>query len=283
MAKNTTKTGNRVLDLFEEGKHFTEELLRENEKLRLVIARLRAEQRKLESQYIKVDVPRLKEKVSVLEEEVRHLRVENQSLNDQFKTIEDENREFADRYVQVERQNSDLINLYVASYQLHSTLEYDKVIEIVHEIVINMIGAEVFGIYLVDSEEGRLVQSSQEGMEDLGLEAVPIGEGPIGRVASTGFTYTSDDTAAARAPSPDPLVAFPLRLGETVVGVITIHGLLSQKHGFRAVDHELFELLGGHAATALTGARLYHQSERKRNTLEGFMDLVRRDLSENAQ
>mgnify|MGYP001096725761 CR=1 FL=1 len=44
--------------------------------------------------------------------------------------------------------------------------------------------------------------------------------------------------------------------------------------GFSALDHELFTLLGGHAATAVFAARLYSQSERKLNTIQGFIDLL---------
>jgi hypothetical protein len=33
-------------------------------------------------------------------------------------------------------------------------------------------------------------------------------------------------------------------------------------------------LLAGHAATAIFAARLYSQSERKRNTIQGFIDLL---------
>jgi hypothetical protein len=50
--------------------------------------------------------------------------------------------------------------------------------------------------------------------------------------------------------------------------------LLQQKDGFSPLDHELFTVLGGHAATALFAARLYSQSERKLNTIQGFIDLL---------
>jgi hypothetical protein len=35
-----------------------------------------------------------------------------------------------------------------------------------------------------------------------------------------------------------------------------VYGLLNQKAGFSALDHELFYRLGGHAATAVFAARL---------------------------
>ena len=58
------------------------------------------------------------------------------------------------------------------------------------------------------------------------------------------------------------------------VGAIVIYRLLEQKHGFTALDHELFNMLGGHAATAIFASRLYSQSERKLNTIQGFIDLL---------
>ena len=56
-----------VLEIFEKGKQFTEELLKENENLRKVIARLKTEKLDLENQYVKAEVPHLRQKVELLE------------------------------------------------------------------------------------------------------------------------------------------------------------------------------------------------------------------------
>jgi nitrate/nitrite-specific signal transduction histidine kinase len=53
--------------------------------------------------------------------------------------VEEENRDFAKKYIEVEEENNNLANLYVASYQLHSTLDYEEVLRIVLEIIINLI------------------------------------------------------------------------------------------------------------------------------------------------
>ena len=58
------------------------------------------------------------------------------------------------------------------------------------------------------------------------------------------------------------------------LGAIAIYRLLAQKDGFSALDHELFTLLAGHAATAIFAARLHSLSERKLNTIQGFIDLL---------
>ena len=66
----------------------------------------------------------------------------------------------------------------------------------------------------------------------------------------------------------------PLVVQNRLIGAIAVYGLLAQKDGFSALDHELFNMLGGHAATAIFAAKLYSQSERKLNTIQGFIDLL---------
>ena len=267
----------KVLQLFEQGKRFTEELLKENEKLRMMITSLRAEKQELESQYVKVDVPRLREKVELLEREVQKLRRDNEELRDQFVSVEEENREFADRYVEVERQNSDLVHLYVASYRLHSTLDYGEVITIIKEIVINMLGSEVFGIYVINEAEQQLVLLAHEGMEDFALQSIPLDDDIVGKAATSGEVYTEPEGSNGGGDRRAPKAGIPLRVGERALGVIVIYEFLPQKHGLQPVDFELFELLGGHAATAVYVSKLYAASERKRTTLQGFLELLKND------
>ena len=269
----------KVFQLFEQGKKFTEELLKENEKLRMAVTSLRAEMRDLENQYVKVDVPHMRQKLESLEREVRRLREENAELNSQFVSVEDENREFADRYVHVERQNSDLINLYVASYRLHSTLAYDEVLQIIKEIVINMIGSEAFGVYAVNEVERRLLLLAHEGLDELADQTVRLGEGVLGKAAESGALYTAVHRKDGRGSPDAPLACIPLKVSENTLGVIAIYELLPQKQGFEGIDFELFELLGGHAATAIYASKLYSESERKRTTLEGFLNLLKGDVS----
>jgi GAF domain-containing protein len=71
-----------------------------------------------------------------------------------------------------------------------------------------------------------------------------------------------------------PIVVIPLQIQKQPMGAIAIFSLLQQKEGFSALDHELFNLLGGHAATSIFAARLYSQSERKLSTIQGFLDLL---------
>lgn len=61
---------------------------------------------------------------------------------------------------------------------------------------------------------------------------------------------------------------------DRVLGVIVIYRLLEQKEAFTPRDHELFTLLGEHAATALLAAQLYLQSKRKLELFQGLCELL---------
>ncbi|HMA91144.1 MAG TPA: GAF domain-containing protein, partial [Polyangiaceae bacterium] len=162
----------------------------------------------------------------------------------------------------------------VASYQLHSTLDFSSVLEIARDIVINMLGAEVFGIYLVDERLDQLVLVVNEGYPEDQCGNLPMDEAT--KAALTGSVQT--DTAAKGSEAPgtgNPLLVLPLQLEDRPIGIVYVYKLLLQKQGFQAVDFELIELLGKHAATAIYSAQLHARSERKRTTLEGVMELIR--------
>jgi hypothetical protein len=54
-----------------------------------------------------------------------------------------------------------------------------------------------------------------------------------------------------------------------------VYATLEQKEGFSPLDFELFNLLAGHAATALFASKLYSESERKLSTIQGFLELLK--------
>jgi hypothetical protein len=260
-----------VLEIFEQGIERIRQLLDEN-------AELRRELRVFQQQDL--DTAATEDEGEKLREElmgrVEELETERQSILQRLQTAENENREFAERAVAVEKENNNLANLYVASYQLHSTLDPSEVVKVVLEIVINLIGAEIFAVYLCEEGSDVLGVMASEGE---GLECFPqhrVGHGLVGRSVARGEVEVGDATATGGAPSggADPIVAIPLQVDESPVGAIAIYKLLEQKDGFTVLDHELFTLLGRHAATAIVASRLYAQSERKLSTIQGFIDLL---------
>src|SRR5437763_7572861 len=142
----------KFLELFNKGKEFTEELLRENQRLRFRVASLETEHEGASN-----------DEIQRLREQLKQLGDENRRIQQRFREVEEENKDFANRYIEIEEQNNNLANLYVASYQLHSTLDFKEVIQIVQEIVINLIGAESFAILLLDEKTNDLRAIACEG------------------------------------------------------------------------------------------------------------------------
>ena len=248
-------------EMFQKAKEFTEELLKENERLRFKIAAL-------------ANGAAADERSRELAGRVQELEARLAEVERRYQEVEQENKEFADRYVEIEEQNNNLANLYVASYQLHSTLDFKEVVRIVEEIVINLIGAEAFHIYMVGEKSGKLEREGSEGQE--APNVLDMSEGIIGTSARTGLSYFAEQVVV-REPTPFalPIAVIPLKIKDSVIGVVSINKLLVQKKAFTSMDHELFKLLAGHAATAIFAAKLYSTSERKLSTLQGFLDMLK--------
>jgi hypothetical protein len=255
------------LALFRKGADFTKELLRENERLRRQLVAV--EDRQNSAAQSDVEWAKLR---SELLGRIQSLEEEKQDVLQRLQTVEEENRQFAARYLEVEEENNNLANLYISSFQLHSTLNLSEVLKIVVEIVINLIGAERFAIYIADEKTRALQPVACEGETLSAFPVAKIGEGPIGEAVESGETWTSDPGGGLDLRR--PIVCIPLRLEDRPIGAIAIYALLQQKQGFTPLDDELFTLLGGHAATAIFAAQLYGLSERKLNTIQGFIDLL---------
>ena len=111
------RKGQDILQIVAKAKEFTEELLKENERLRFKIAALEAAGGAQASD----------ERVQALQRRVHQLEEKLAEIETSYRKVEEENKEFADRYIEIEEQNNNLANLYVASYQLHSTLDFREV------------------------------------------------------------------------------------------------------------------------------------------------------------
>jgi transcriptional regulator with GAF, ATPase, and Fis domain len=264
-----SKKVEEFLQVFKKGEEFTQELLKENEKLRYRVAQL--------EEATKFTDREGSFKVHSMEERIKFLEDENRSLIERYRVVEEENKDFANRYIEVEAENNNLANLYVASYQLHSTLDFNESLKIILEIVMNLIGAEEFSIMMLDEKTNELTIVAQEGMGPEARASVKLGEGTIGNAARSGDSYyrDGDPTDLTGIDYLHPLVVIPLKIKEHVIGVIVIYKLLVQKQQFSNVDYELFSMLAGHAATALFSSKLYSQSERKLTTIQSFLDLLK--------
>jgi hypothetical protein len=250
------------------------ELRSQNERLRLQAAAFESDRNRLRQEKL-----RLQDQLMTAREERSLRHEEHCALMRRLSDVELENERVASQFLDIETQNTNLANLYVASYQLHSTLDFREVIQIVQEIVINLIGAESFAILLLDEKTNELKTIASEGEDVMpGIESIStrLGDGVLGSVAKTGESYyiNQDLEDGGKVTLDKPLAAVPLKIKEHVIGLVVIYKLLQQKDSFSAVDYELFSLLAAHAATAIFSSKLYSQSERKLNTIQSFLDLL---------
>ncbi|MFQ5882188.1 MAG: GAF domain-containing protein [Candidatus Methylomirabilales bacterium] len=257
-----------LLEMLRKGKEFTEQLLKENERLRLRIVQLEKEKRELQERSKKGHVERLAEENKKLTEKLNH-------LEQRFAEMEQEGLDFAAKYAEVQQQNENLANLYVASYQLHSTLDPDEVIEIVKEILTNLVGVEALVIYVVEKKSGTLTTVAAEGVPpQLASGTLELAPEVRGKVLDLGESYYAENENV-HPERGHPLAAIALKIKKEVVGVIALFKLLTQKAHLTSTDHELLNLLAGHAATAIVSSRLYSDAERKLKTIEGFIELLK--------
>lgn len=237
-----------VKALFKRGQEFTEELLADNERLRFQVASYEEEvaglKRRMEQNAL---VRELMARVQSLEEERQHLL-------EVYRTVEAENRDFSAQYAEIEEAHNNLANLYVASYQLHSTLVFQEVIQIVCEILLNLVGAQDFALYVLDEETSLLHPLVTEG-EVAGVTPLKLGEGGIGRAVADNNQHLLEH--AHRGTLEEPLAVVPLVVGDRRVGAIALFKLLVQKPALSGLDVQLLSLLGAHAATAIRASAQY--------------------------
>lgn len=254
-----------LLEMIRKGRAFTEDLMCENERLRYRIVQIETEKMDLSDA--------LTRQVELLQIENTRMGQKLEFLDRRFKEVEAENKDFAQRYVEVEEHNESLANLYVASYRLHSTLDPGEVIDCIKEVIVNMVGSEEFGLFIVDDEAKELVLAGYEGEIAQSFEnrRIQFGEGMEGTVAESGEMLLPHGNEVSK----DICVCVPLKIKTRVVGVIAMYRLLPHKKRLTHLDFKLLELLAGHAATALVSSKLYAQADRRLRTMEGVMSLLR--------
>jgi regulator of replication initiation timing len=230
-------------------KNFVDELMRENERLRYRVFHLQQELS---------GVPRVApDQRHDVASENQELRRQLEEIKAQFEALNRENEDFRRRYQEVEHQNENLLNLYVSGYQLHSTLGDEAVTSIIREILLNLVGAEVFSIWLVEPGTGRME------VVNVTDECSLLDGRPLGLPAERWKALRAGETwyaPAGKAEPGQPISCIPLKLDDVPVGMLAIYKLLEQKEGFTALDQDILGLLASQAAATLIGARTFSRS-----------------------
>lgn len=249
-----------VLQVFKKGAEFTQELLRENERLRYRVLEL---EQQLRSESSVVELQFLKERLNRVEDE-KH------KILERIHSVEQENVDFANRYAEIEAENNLLANLYITTYQLHSTFNSGELVSIIEEVLLNLVGAEQFSLLLCD-ENGLMLQPLVAESAEPKLVEVKIDDSRIRETLESGCRWLAAAEQVAGADDTQVKAVIPLRVDDKVVGVIAIYRLLPQKSGFTELDEEIFSLLENHASVALCTAVLHRENLGKINFRQGFL------------
>lgn len=245
-----------IIKVLEETKIFTQKLLKENERLRLMVASLK----KVDNEENPVERPKLEDMSGSLEERFEFTIKENNRLQKELENIKQEiykadteSKDYYSRYLELEEQNETLANLYVTISRLHSTLQFNEVIEIIKEIIINLVGSESFLVLWLNEQAKEFQVIAGEG-EPLNQQKIfPLGQNVISKAAQSGEIYIS----MAGNNSQDPIACIPLKAFGRVIGVVVIYHLLAHKSAFSQTDFELFSLMAEHAASAIVTSMIF--------------------------
>lgn len=214
----------------------------------------------------------LLKEIESLRAAVAKLEREKADIEAALAKVEAERRELSAQFVDGERNHAGIASLYVATDRLHASLDRGEVLAAIQEIITNLIGCEELAVFEVDASGSALALATSMGIDAERFASVPLGEGPIGRVASTGTPHFALGAAkSSRRDKPSSDVAgdeamglsacVPLMRGEVVTGAIAIFRLLAHKSALTEMDRELLSALIPHAALALYCCSLQSRAE----------------------
>lgn len=254
-----------VRQFLRKGVELTENLLEENKELHRKLAESQQQIARLMAQIASDDA--IRDFVRTIDK----LEDERKKLLEKSTELEDETRRTEHRNVEIEQELHDLANLYIASSHLHSTLSIRGVVKHLKELCQQLVGAEIYAIYLMQGDDTRAVPLACDGVDIATLTPVIKGEGPVGDVLMTGVPRVIEHVQS-RGSLESPVAVIPLMVRDEAVGAIVIATVFEQKDVWAPVDHELFKLLGSHAATALIAANLYATAGGALPALDGVID-----------
>jgi adenylate cyclase len=182
-------------------------------------------------------------------------------------------------YQSVEKRINELSTLADIIRAINSTLDLDKVLNLILDMTIDLIGVEKGSIVLYNEKKGKYYVRALKGdFKEIYIGAkVELANSAAGKVAQTGQSIilnkliTSGEGRARNMHS--ALLAVALKIKNNVIGVLN---LSNKKDGSKFTDNDLslVESLAYQAAQACENARLYENvksEEKMRTNLTRFL------------
>src|SRR4029453_5246526 len=161
------------------------------------------------------------------------------------------------------------------STQISSSLEMNRLLEQILDLVFQVVRYDAAGIYLVDKRTQWILRQTLRGYDPERDEAVrlKVGKGLIGWCVKTGQGVIVSDVTTdpryinARDQTRSEMVA-PIRIGSEVIGAFNLES--DEQDAYEAEDMELLTAFASQAAVAIERTRLHEEVLEKRRLEEEF-------------
>ncbi len=191
---------------------------------------------------------------------------------------------------QLERRGREISTLHDIGKAVTSLLDLQKVLNRVVEAAVFLTGAEEGFLLLVNQETEELYMRAAKGLSQREARSfrVKVEDSLSGQVITTGkpiMVSSVEDQKKFKIKTGylvKSLLHVPLKLGNEIIGVLSVHNRVSSKV-FTDNDLRTLTTLAGYAAVAIENARLYQSMEEKAQQLSQILSAQESKTKENTE
>jgi len=192
-------------------------------------------------------------------------------------------------HAELEQHYQEISLLYEIQQEIASTLEYEKVLQLIVERTRDLLKAKECTIRLIEEKgaDRQIRVSATTGRQFIGPDVLPFEEALIDQQVFGGDLVTMEDVRIdPRFPDREDavkagvvsLICAPLVARRKVIGTIRVY--TGERREFDVSDRKMFLAVAGQAATAIEHRRLYTQIENKNRELLASNVQLRRTQKE---
>src|SRR5436309_1548017 len=188
-------------------------------------------------------------------------------------------------YAEARAREQEATRLYAVTRQLATSLDRERLLDVIAEQAIELTGCDAVGIFFYDVTRGALVfhrglHLPAELTRDLALRP---GEGIAGRayqerqpvwtrdrLTDPTLQHSPATQRLVNAAAPRAYLAVPIISREVTYGVLVVYFFVP--HDFTAREVQLVSTLADHAALALQNARLFEETQRREREAQTLSD-----------
>jgi PAS domain S-box-containing protein/putative nucleotidyltransferase with HDIG domain len=176
----------------------------------------------------------------------------------------------------LQRQLKELTVLHTVSMAAAQSSSVDQLVEQVTRIIGTAVYVDDFGVALLDQDLQVLQpHPAYHGESFAAMANIPLTEGIVGHVASTGESYNTGDVRKDphylnTVPETRSELCVPIKVGNKLVGVINAES--RELHFFNEEDERLLNTIAGTLATAIEKLHLFEAERIRRQEAETLRD-----------